>query len=90
MPELAPVTTATRLSKRNDESGSKVEVIARIYGLGGLGGLGVVTAAANARTSLASSTRHSPGFSLRSLNVPMRLRTRRVTGWPTASHMRRT
>ena len=37
-----------------------------------------------------SSGRHSPGGRRRSASGPMRVRTRRRTGWPTASHMRRT
>ena len=35
-------------------------------------------------------SRHAPGSSRRSAIGPMRVRTSRRTGWPTASHMRRT
>ena len=35
-------------------------------------------------------SRHAPGLSRRSAIGPMRMRTSRRTGWPTASHMRRT
>ena len=34
--------------------------------------------------------RQAPGVSWASRRVPMRTRTRRTTGWPTASHIRRT
>ena len=36
------------------------------------------------------STRHWPGANFVSLSGPMRVRTRRITGWPTSSHIRRT
>ena len=47
-------------------------------------------APARARTSAAVSTRHRPGARPVSRTGPMRVRTRRRTGWPTAWHMRRT
>ena len=37
-----------------------------------------------------ASPRHSPGFSRRSAIGPIRVRLSDCTGWPTASHMRRT
>ena len=44
---------------------------------------------ASRRTSSVVSSRHSPGFSRRSVSGPMRTRTSRRTGWPTASHILR-
>src|SRR5690606_3517690 len=51
--------------------------------------LGAV-ARSRARTSSWVRGRHCPGSRLRSTSGPIRVRTRRRTGCPTASHMRRT
>ena len=40
-----------------------------------------------ARTSETASARHCPGARSRSARGPIRMRTRRRTGWPTASHI---
>ena len=45
---------------------------------------------ARARTSWAVRCRHSPGPRVESVIGPMRVRTRRLTSCPTASHIRRT
>ncbi len=45
---------------------------------------------ASARTSSVVSGRHAPGARRASLTAPMRVRTRRSTFSPTASHIRRT
>ena len=47
-------------------------------------------AAYSARTSAGASTRHAPGRGIDRVTGPMRVRTRRRTGWPTSLHMRRT
>ncbi len=48
------------------------------------------TACSRERNSSMLNSRHSPGPSDLSAMSPTRVRTRRTTGWPTASHMRRT
>ncbi len=47
------------------------------------------TASVRARRSSTVSSRQVPGASVRSEIGPMRVRTRRRTGWPIASHIRR-
>ncbi len=50
---------------------------------------GVAPARPGRAPPIRSSARHVPGFRCGSEMGPIRVRTRRRTGWPTASHMRR-
>ena len=66
----------------------------RAYGVDGVtavSALGAAVALARAMTSSGGRAGATvPGGRRRSRSGPMRVRTRRVTGWPTASHIRRT
>src|ERR1017187_5154568 len=50
----------------------------------------IPTASMSLRTSPRDSWRDVPGLSVASWSGPMRVRTKRVTSWPTAVHIRRT